>query len=92
MAALIRSTETLRGKARARALAKGMEGTYFVAEGSIREIVVELIPSLVGNDAASALAWTALRLVDRLPSPRFCREQESSEMIERTSIRDYVHR
>jgi thioredoxin-related protein len=53
--ALIRSTETLHGEARARALAKGLEGTFFVARGSIREIVLELIPSLVGKETAKAL-------------------------------------
>jgi thiol-disulfide isomerase/thioredoxin len=53
--ALIRSTEGLTGEARARALAKGLEGTFFAARGSIREIVLELIPGLVGKQAAKAL-------------------------------------
>jgi thiol-disulfide isomerase/thioredoxin len=53
--ALIRSTEGLGGEARARALAKGLEGTFFAARGSIREIVLELIPNLVGKVATKAL-------------------------------------
>lgn len=53
--ALIRSTENLRGEARARALAKGLDGTFFAAEGSIREIVTTLIPKLVGTERAKAL-------------------------------------
>ncbi len=50
--ALIRSTEGLGAEARARALAKGLEGTFFAARGSIREIVLELIPGLVGKETA----------------------------------------
>ncbi|WP_406698622.1 thioredoxin family protein [Singulisphaera sp. Ch08] len=53
--ALIRSTEGLRGEARARALAKGLEGTFFPARGSIREIVIDLVPSLVGKETAKAI-------------------------------------
>ena len=53
--ALIRSTEGLTGEARARALAKGLEGTFFAARGSIGEIVQEMIPGLVGKPAAKAL-------------------------------------
>ncbi len=53
--ALIRSTEGLKGEARARALAKGLDGTFFAARGSIREIVLELMPSLVGKPATKAL-------------------------------------
>ncbi len=53
--ALIGCTETLQGEARARALANGLEGTFFVARGSIREIVKERIPSLVGKETAKAL-------------------------------------
>ncbi len=53
--ALIRSTEGLDQKARARALAQGLDGTFFASEGAIREIVRELIPGLVGNEAAKKL-------------------------------------
>jgi thiol-disulfide isomerase/thioredoxin len=53
--ALIRSTEALKGEARAKALAKGLDGTFFVARGAIREIVLEIIPGLVGKPAAKAL-------------------------------------
>jgi thiol-disulfide isomerase/thioredoxin len=53
--ALIRSTEGLAGEVRARALAKGLEGTFFAARGAIREIVLETIPGLVGKPAAKAL-------------------------------------
>ena len=53
--ALIRSTEGLTGETRAKALAKGLEGTFFAARGSIREIVVEMIPGLVGKPSAKAL-------------------------------------
>ena len=53
--ALIRSTEGLSGEARAKALAKGLDGTFFAARGAIREIVLEIIPALVGKRAAKAL-------------------------------------
>ena len=53
--ALIQSTEGLEGMARARALAQGLEGTFFAVQGSIREIVLEWIPDLVGKQAAKAL-------------------------------------
>jgi thiol-disulfide isomerase/thioredoxin len=53
--ALIRSTEGLRGEARARALALGLDGTFFIARGSIREVVIDLIPSLVGKETAMKL-------------------------------------
>jgi thiol-disulfide isomerase/thioredoxin len=53
--ALIHSTEGLKGEARARALAKGLDGTFFAARGSIREIILEMIPGLVGKPAAKAL-------------------------------------
>jgi hypothetical protein len=53
--ALIRSTEGLAGEARARALAKGLEGTFFYPRGSIREIILEMIPGLVGKASAKAL-------------------------------------
>jgi len=53
--ALIRSTEGLKGEPRAKVLAKGLEGTFFAARGSIREIVLEMIPGLVGKPAAKAL-------------------------------------
>jgi hypothetical protein len=50
--ALIESTEDLRGEARARALGKGLDGTMFLCRGPIRTIVLQLIPELVGKDAA----------------------------------------
>jgi len=53
--ALIRSTEKLTGEARARALAKGLEGTFLVPRGSIGEIILKIIPGLVGKPAAKAL-------------------------------------
>ena len=53
--ALIRSTEKLQGEARARALAKGLDGTFFAARGSIREIILERIPGLVGKEEARKL-------------------------------------
>jgi thiol-disulfide isomerase/thioredoxin len=53
--ALIRSTEGLSGEARAKALAKGLDGTFFAARGAIREIVLEIIPALVGKPAAKVL-------------------------------------
>jgi hypothetical protein len=53
--ALIHATEGLGHEARARALAKGLEGTFFALRGSIREIILELIPGLVGKQAAKAL-------------------------------------
>jgi thiol-disulfide isomerase/thioredoxin len=52
--ALIRSTEGLSGKARAQVLDKGLDGTFFALRGSIREIVLEIIPALVGKPAAKA--------------------------------------
>ncbi len=52
--ALIRSTEGLKGEARAKALAKGLEGTFFPARGAIREIL-QMISGLVGKPAAKAL-------------------------------------
>jgi thiol-disulfide isomerase/thioredoxin len=57
--ALLHTTERLEGPARARALAKDLEGTFFAAQGSIREIVQALIPRLVGKaEAKSLLAGT----------------------------------
>ncbi len=53
--ALIESTKSLSGEARAKALAKGLDGTFFSARGSIREIILEIIPGLVGKPAAKAL-------------------------------------
>jgi thiol-disulfide isomerase/thioredoxin len=53
--ALIRSTEHLQGEARARALSKRLDGTFFIARGSIREIILELIPGLVGKQEAKKL-------------------------------------
>ncbi len=53
--ALIRSTEGLQGEARARALARGLDGTFFAPRGSIREILMDLIPGLVGKEEARKL-------------------------------------
>jgi hypothetical protein len=44
-----------RVESRAKVLAKGLEGTFFACRGSIREIVLEMIPGLVGKPAAKAL-------------------------------------
>ena len=33
-------------------MAKGLDGTFFAARGSIREIILELIPGLVGKQEA----------------------------------------
>ena len=52
--ALIHSTEKLKGEARAKALAEGLEGTFFPARGPIREIL-QIISGLVGKPAAKAL-------------------------------------
>lgn len=53
--ALLRATEMLDDEARARALAKGLEGTFFDGQGVIGEIVRERIPKLVGKEAARKL-------------------------------------
>ncbi len=53
--ALIRSTEGLSGEPRARALAKGLEGTFFGGQGAIGEIIRDLIPGLVGKETAKTL-------------------------------------
>lgn len=53
--ALLRATEGLAPDARARALARGLEGTFFAARGSIREIVTERIPGLVGKETAKSI-------------------------------------
>jgi hypothetical protein len=53
--ALMRSTEGLSDDARARALAKGLEGTFFASQGAIREIIRERIPALVGNETAKKI-------------------------------------
>ena len=53
--ALIRSTDGLSGEARARALAKGLEGTFFGGQGAIGEIIRDLIPGLVGKETAKKL-------------------------------------
>jgi len=53
--ALIRSTEGLSDDARARALAKGLDGTFFAAQGSIREIILDRIPALVGKETAKKI-------------------------------------
>jgi thiol-disulfide isomerase/thioredoxin len=50
--ALIESTAGLSSEARALALGKGLEGTFFPCQGPIRTIVLQLIPGLVGKDAA----------------------------------------
>jgi hypothetical protein len=53
--ALIHSTEGLKGEARARALARGLDGTFFASRGSIQEIIRKLIPGLVGKDVARTI-------------------------------------
>ena len=52
--ALIRATATMEGEARARALAKGLDGTFFLGRGAIRE-VLDLVARLVGKDKAKAI-------------------------------------
>jgi hypothetical protein len=52
---LIRSTEGLSNYARARTLAKGLEGTFFAGQGAIGEIIRERIPALVGNETAKKI-------------------------------------
>lgn len=52
--ALLRATEAMEGEARARALAKGLDGTFFPARGAIREIL-ELVTRVVGKERAKAI-------------------------------------
>ncbi|HEY2158523.1 MAG TPA: thioredoxin family protein [Isosphaeraceae bacterium] len=52
--ALLKATEGLDGEARAKALAKGLEGTFFVGRGPIGE-VLQLIVKLVGKEGAGKL-------------------------------------
>ena len=65
--ALLAATATLSGEARARALAQGLEGTFFLNDGAIRTLVTQTIPELVGKEAAAAIlpdpykAWVAPR-------------------------------
>jgi thiol-disulfide isomerase/thioredoxin len=63
--ALLRSTEAQKGEARARALAKGLQGT-FLAGKPVRE-VIDTITNLVGTPAAKALLPGEFypRLLDR---------------------------
>lgn len=53
--ALLAATEGLQGEVRARALAKGLENSYFLNVGSIRIILMETIPALVGQEKASEI-------------------------------------
>ena len=63
--ALLKATESLTGEARARALAKGLEDTFFLNDGPIRTIISKVIPELVGRENAAAFlpspykAWIA---------------------------------
>jgi hypothetical protein len=50
---LIDTTAKLQGEARARALGQGLEGTMFVRQGPIAQILDKLIPDLVGRQAAA---------------------------------------
>ncbi len=65
--ALLAGTASLAGEARARALAQGLAGTFFLNEGAIRTVVTQTIPELVGKEAAAAIlpdpykAWVAPR-------------------------------
>jgi hypothetical protein len=51
--ALLAATVSLQGEARARAPGNGLEDTFFLKEGSIRTIVTQTIPDLVGADKAA---------------------------------------
>ncbi len=53
--ALLRATEGLEGEARARALARGLEGTFFVGRGSIGEVLNLIIKQLGAEGARKAL-------------------------------------
>ncbi len=52
--ALLRATEGLDGEARAKALAKGLEGTFFVGRGPIREVLDQIVKQ-VGQERARAM-------------------------------------
>jgi hypothetical protein len=53
--ALIQATQSLGGEARAKALAKGLDGTFFGGQGPIGDIVQKLIPEFVGKEKAKAI-------------------------------------
>ena len=59
--ALLKATASLTGEARARALGKGLEDTYFLNDGPIRTIVSKLIPELVGQENAASYLPTSYR-------------------------------
>jgi thiol-disulfide isomerase/thioredoxin len=65
--ALLASTASLAGEARAEALARGLDGTAFLRLGPIDTIVTKIVPDLVGLEKAQALlpanyrAWIAPR-------------------------------
>ena len=65
--ALLAATASLSGEARARALAQGLEGTFFLNEGAIRTVVTQTIPELVGKETAAEILpgsykqWIAAR-------------------------------
>ena len=52
--ALLASTTSLAGETRARALAKGLENTMFLNDGTIRTIITKVMPDLVGKDNVAA--------------------------------------
>ncbi len=51
--ALIAATADLQGEVRAKALGRGLEGTRFLRQGSIKEIIQQLVPALVGPKEAA---------------------------------------
>ena len=51
--ALIDTTAGLKDEARAKALGRGLEGTAFWRQGSIKTIIEKLLPELVGQSEAA---------------------------------------
>jgi hypothetical protein len=49
---LLDATANLNGEARAKALGQGLEETHFFNDGTVRRLVFELVPELVGRKAA----------------------------------------
>lgn len=52
--ALLAGTASMQGEERARALCKGLEGTFMLNSGAIRTIVTKTVPDLVGAENAAA--------------------------------------
>ncbi|MGC4081703.1 MAG: hypothetical protein QM736_06260 [Vicinamibacterales bacterium] len=74
--ALLAATAGLQGEARARALAKGLENTFLLNVGTLRKIVMELIPELVGSEKAAEMlpepykGWVAPAPAPAAPSSK----------------------